>query len=212
MILSAACTSLMIEESDLSLSSMWWFGTVENQQQNIGESIQKRCRFLKGALPNFTHHSWMPELFPEYEYTLGCPPSQDSSGKWRFWLGSPTKNIIILVVTIASWEGLSNPKYTPLKFNILPPENQPLPWETHHFQLPCFSCTELEPAGSKQRNKTKKAGEIQPRASSQNFLKILRRPGRVVVEDSPKTSGNFAESKKIQKGGWMKTGVKPTAR
>ncbi len=33
-------------------------------------------------------------------YTLGCPPSQDSSGKWRFSSGSPTKNIIILVVTV----------------------------------------------------------------------------------------------------------------
>ena len=40
---------------------------------------------------------------------LGCPHSQDASGKWRFRLGSPTKNIIILVVTVTG-QG-DNPKY-----------------------------------------------------------------------------------------------------
>ena len=31
---------------------------------------------------------------------LDLPPTQDSSGKWRFRLGFPTKNVIILVVTV----------------------------------------------------------------------------------------------------------------
>ena len=34
------------------------------------------------------------------DYSLGCPLSQDSCGKWRFRLGSPAKNVIILVVTV----------------------------------------------------------------------------------------------------------------
>ena len=33
-------------------------------------------------------------------YTLDVAPSQDSSGKWRFRLGFPTKNVIIHVVTV----------------------------------------------------------------------------------------------------------------
>ena len=33
-------------------------------------------------------------------FTLGCPPSQDAWGKWMFRLGSPTKNVIILVVIV----------------------------------------------------------------------------------------------------------------
>ena len=33
-------------------------------------------------------------------YILGCPPSPDASGKWRFSSGFPTKNGIILVVTV----------------------------------------------------------------------------------------------------------------
>ena len=35
-------------------------------------------------------------------FSLGCPPSQDASGKWRFRLGSPTKNMI-------SWESKGTP-------------------------------------------------------------------------------------------------------
>ena len=38
-------------------------------------------------------------------YHLGCPPSQDSSHKWRFRLGFPTKNGIILVVTVTGPNG-----------------------------------------------------------------------------------------------------------
>ena len=41
-------------------------------------------------------------------YLLGWDnPSQDSCGKWRFRLGSPILKMVhvILVVTIASWEG-----------------------------------------------------------------------------------------------------------
>ncbi len=33
-------------------------------------------------------------------YRLDLPPTQDSSGKWRFRLGFPTKNVTILVVTV----------------------------------------------------------------------------------------------------------------
>ena len=36
-------------------------------------------------------------------YNLDLPPTQDSSGKWRFSLGFPTKNVIILVVTVTGW-------------------------------------------------------------------------------------------------------------
>ena len=38
-------------------------------------------------------------IWPYVYSNLGCPPSQDASGKWRFRLGSPTKNVIVLVVT-----------------------------------------------------------------------------------------------------------------
>ena len=36
-------------------------------------------------------------------YCLDLPPTQDSSGKWRFRLGFPTKNVMILVVTVTGW-------------------------------------------------------------------------------------------------------------
>ena len=48
--------------------------------------------------------------------TLGCPPSQDASGKWRFRLGSPTKNITIFVVTLTG-QG-DNPINTPKNSHI----------------------------------------------------------------------------------------------
>ena len=41
-------------------------------------------------------------------HTLGCLP-QDASGKWRFRVGSPTKNIWIRVVTRILGRGKSNP-------------------------------------------------------------------------------------------------------
>ncbi len=34
---------------------------------------------------------------------LDLPPTQDASHKWRFSLGFPTKNVIILVVTVTGW-------------------------------------------------------------------------------------------------------------
>ena len=43
----------------------------------------------------FTLRALIPENCSEKivgKYTLGCPPSQDASGKWRFRLGFPTKN------------------------------------------------------------------------------------------------------------------------
>ena len=43
-----------------------------------------------------------------FAYILGCPPSKDASGKWRF-----TRNIIILVVT-ATEQG-DNPMYIQTK-------------------------------------------------------------------------------------------------
>ena len=45
-------------------------------------------------------------------YWVVPPPS--NSGKWRFSSGSHTKNVIILVVTIASWAG-DNPNYIVLQ-------------------------------------------------------------------------------------------------
>ncbi len=44
---------------------------------------------------------WLTRLvsYPD-THILGCPPSQDSSGKWRFSWGFPTKNWIFLVVTV----------------------------------------------------------------------------------------------------------------
>ena len=38
-----------------------------------------------------------------YWYISWVYPTQDSSGKWRFSLGFPTKNVIILVVTVSGW-------------------------------------------------------------------------------------------------------------
>ncbi len=42
-------------------------------------------------------------LWCKLRYDLDLPPTQDASGKWRFWLGFPTKNVIILVVTVTGW-------------------------------------------------------------------------------------------------------------
>ncbi len=61
-------------------------------------------------------------------FTLGCPPSQDASGKWRFRLGSPTKNIIILVVT-ATGQG-DNPRFTSKVQHLFP---QTFPVSLQHF-------------------------------------------------------------------------------
>ena len=36
-------------------------------------------------------------------HSLDLPPTQDASGKWRFCSGFPTKNVIILVVTVTGW-------------------------------------------------------------------------------------------------------------
>ena len=49
----------------------------------------------------------------EMVYILGCPPSQDACGKWRFRLGSPIKNVIRLVVTVTG-RG-DNPMYIYLR-------------------------------------------------------------------------------------------------
>ena len=47
------------------------------------------------------------------KYTLGCPPSQDASGKCRFSSGSPIlKYNVNLVVFLESWAGGTYPKYT----------------------------------------------------------------------------------------------------
>ena len=40
---------------------------------------------------------------------LGCLPSQDASGKWRFRLEFPTRNIIILIVTGILGRGTTQP-------------------------------------------------------------------------------------------------------
>ena len=42
-------------------------------------------------------------------YDLSCPPSQYASGKWRFRSGSPTKDIIMLAVTVTGHG--DNPSY-----------------------------------------------------------------------------------------------------
>ena len=43
----------------------------------------------------------------EIHHPLDLPPTQDASGKYRFSLGSPTKNVTILVVTVTGWGGRS---------------------------------------------------------------------------------------------------------
>ena len=52
----------------------------------------------------------------------GCPPTQDVCGKWRFRLGSPTQNVIILVVTVTG-RG-DNPNYGFQLFGIWNQGNQ----------------------------------------------------------------------------------------
>ncbi len=48
-----------------------------------------------------------------YWHTLGCPPSQDSSGKWRFSSGSPILKIFIILVVTSQHPGQGdNPSFT----------------------------------------------------------------------------------------------------
>ncbi len=76
--------------------------------------------FLLGRISTIIRSNWRLQaidrkwcnLFlanPQNAYGLGCPPSQDASGKWRFSSGFPTKHETILVVTITG-KG-DNPSY-----------------------------------------------------------------------------------------------------
>ncbi len=74
------------------------------------------ARWYVIRLGSVIHWAWgqrknrkIPRVPSLLRYQLGCPPSQDSSGKWRFRLGFPTKNVIILVVTVTG-RG-DNPRY-----------------------------------------------------------------------------------------------------
>ena len=44
--------------------------------------------------------------------TFGLPPTQDSSHKWRFRLGFPTKRCFIILVVTASWAARLDPTDT----------------------------------------------------------------------------------------------------
>ena len=58
------------------------------------------------ALPNLGNGTQLMERSCEVHfnpYILGLPPTQDASHKWRFRLGFPIKNVIILVVTVTGW-------------------------------------------------------------------------------------------------------------
>ena len=74
---------------------------------------------------SLSYHSLLPRQKPfvdgipkkrKTDY-LDCPPSQDACGKWKFGMGSPTKNAIILVVTVTG-RGDNPTDYTPGSTNI----------------------------------------------------------------------------------------------
>ncbi len=65
----------------------------------------------------FQEKGWIVGYLWSHSYKLGCPPSQDSSGKWRFRLGSPTKNTTMLV----GWLLLGGGKTQLINFQDLPP-------------------------------------------------------------------------------------------
>ena len=64
-------------------------------------------------------------------YPLDVAPSQDSSGKWRFRLGFPIQNVIILVVTGILWGGHTQdipiffPKQSSSKISVFPALPEP---------------------------------------------------------------------------------------
>ena len=66
-----SCTSVMIEESDLRLSSTWWFGMVENQQQNNcgvdSELYQHRPQI---AWKGMSHFGSLLNRFNIYKFQL----------------------------------------------------------------------------------------------------------------------------------------------
>ena len=85
----------------------------------LGEFLGESNKTHLWSLSNFrwedprfakmTQNHLKSKMTRRIEYILGCPPSQDACGKWRFRLGFPTKNVIILVVTLTG-RG-DNPKY-----------------------------------------------------------------------------------------------------
>ncbi len=50
-------------------------------------------------------------------YNLDVNPSQDASGKWRFRLGSPTENVIIMEKGHCYWEGATSRIYYKIQEN-----------------------------------------------------------------------------------------------
>ncbi len=92
-------------------------------------------------------------------------------------------------------------EYTPLKFNMLHLKINPFLWKPIHFQAPCFSCPLWNQLVSRVDNTTKQRRVV--KFSHGHFR--LKGLVTVVLEDSPKTSGNFADfCKRYKKGGWMK--------
>ena len=75
---------------------------------------------------------------------LDCPPSQDASGKWRFSLGSPTTNRLILVVTTQLDRG-DNPTINHRKKHNNFKTSCQHPKETNTSSCPFFSIQRKQP-------------------------------------------------------------------
>ena len=70
-----------------------------------------KIRFFKWIFEICTHfclwvHIYVCICIFVYTHILGCYPSQDASVKWRFRLGSPNRNDIILVVAATGRQSL----------------------------------------------------------------------------------------------------------
>ena len=70
--------------------------------------------------------------------TLCLPPTQDSSHKWRFRLGFPAKNGILLVVTVCGWGVVPMNTYTShnLEPTLLMAEIRRAPVEVERYFIP----------------------------------------------------------------------------
>ena len=85
------------------LGSQCYMGVSENM------GTPKSSILIRFSIIIINHPFWGTRIFGDihilkhnpqgiFQANLGCPPSHDACGKWRFFLGSPNKNVIILVI------------------------------------------------------------------------------------------------------------------